>query len=73
MPILVILFMENIATGFIMKTIPALNIMAFGFPIKILAGLAVIIGALTLMSETLVDAMSLDLESIREWAWSPAP
>lgn len=73
MPILVILFMENIATGFIMKTIPALNIMAFGFPIKILAGLAVIIGALTLMSETLVGAMSLDLESIREWALAPAP
>ncbi len=73
MPILVILFMENIATGFIMKTIPALNIMAFGFPIKILAGLAVIIGALTIMAETFVAAMSLDLESIQEWAWSLAP
>lgn len=46
MPVLVIIFLENIVIGFLMKTIPGLNILNFGFPIRILLGLLVVVGSL---------------------------
>lgn len=46
MPVLLIIFVENVALAFIMKTVPSLNIMTFGFPLRIILGLFVFIGAL---------------------------
>lgn len=68
LPVLVILFMENVAMGFIMKTLPSLNIMTFGFPIRILGGLAIVIGSLTFMMEAIMGAMEGDLLLLQEWA-----
>lgn len=70
MPVLVILFMENLAMGFIMKTVPSLNIMTFGFPIKIIGGLIIVIASLVVMVEVLMSQIVIDLELIQEWAWS---
>jgi flagellar biosynthesis protein FliR len=70
MPVLVILFMENLAMGFIMKTVPSLNIMTFGFPIKIIGGLIIVIASLVVMIEVLMSQIVIDLELIQEWAWS---
>lgn len=68
LPVLVILFMENVAMGFIMKTIPSLNIMTFGFPIKIIGGLAIVIGSLGVMMEVLMGAIEVDIWLLQDWA-----
>lgn len=70
MPVLVILFMENLAMGFIMKTVPSLNIMTFGFPIKIIGGLIIVIASLVVMIEVLMAQLAIDMDLIQEWALS---
>lgn len=70
MPVLVILFMENLAMGFLMKTVPSLNIMTFGFPVKIIGGLIIVIASLVVMMEVLTAQISLDMERVQAWAWN---
>ncbi len=68
MPILAIIFLENVIVGFIMKTVPALNILSFGFPIRIMVGLFILLSCLVVVSQVI----SVDLEStlviIEDWA-----
>ncbi len=70
MPVLVIIFLENIALGFIMKTVPALNILSFGFPIRILIGLLVFIAALDFMKLTIGLELERALEVTQDWVLS---
>lgn len=69
-PIMGVVSMLMIAMGFIMKTMPQINIMSIGFSIQILAGL----GMLTLLIATVAmiagDEMVNALELINEWIWS---
>ena len=46
LPLLGVVFLETIAMGFVAKTVPQLNVLSLGFPIRILVGLIVIIAAL---------------------------
>ena len=55
LPVLVIIFVESAAVGFIMKTIPSLNIMNFGFPLRILVGLIALVASLEAM-RVVIDA-----------------
>lgn len=71
MPILAIIFVENIAMGFIMKTIPALNIMSFGFPVRIVLGLGVLIAALPMTSEVMWSGIEAALGEVESWAITP--
>jgi flagellar biosynthetic protein FliR len=45
-PLLAIVFFETIASGFIMRTIPQINVMSIGFAVKIILGLIAVIGGL---------------------------
>jgi flagellar biosynthesis protein FliR len=47
-PLLCMIFLETIAMGFIARTVPQLNILSLGFPLRILVGLGVVV--LTLMA-----------------------
>lgn len=71
MPVLTIIFLENIAVGFIMKTVPSLNIMSFGFPIRILAGLIIFLMALPFMKEAILVELKHVLDVIRAIEWAP--
>lgn len=53
MPVLCVIFLETLAMGFIMKTVPQLNILSFGFPIKILGGIFAVYAGLGFVSETI--------------------
>ncbi len=62
MPVIVIIFLENIVVGFLMKTIPGLNILNFGFPMRILLGLLVVVGALGFIA----SVVSADIDRVAE-------
>ena len=49
-PVFCIMLAESIGAGFLMKTVPQLNILSFGFPLKILIGLFTLIAALSAIS-----------------------
>ncbi len=70
MPVLAIIFVENVAMGFIMKTVPSLNIMSFGFPIRILVGLSVLIAALPMTAEAVWGGVGAAIEEVQGWAVS---
>jgi flagellar biosynthetic protein FliR len=72
MPVLVIIFLENIALGFIMKTVPALNILSFGFPIRILIGLIVFVAALDFMRVTIDEELDRAVQATQDWVLSLA-
>ena len=69
-PIMGVVSMLMIAMGFIMKTMPQINIMSIGFSIQILAGLsilALLIGSVAIVSG---DEMVHTLELINTWVQS---
>ncbi|TVQ62793.1 MAG: type III secretion protein [Phycisphaerales bacterium] len=57
-PVLCIIFLETVAMGFIMKTVPQINILSFGFPIRIMMG----IGALLFSLHVIQEATGVDVE-----------
>ena len=70
MPVLAVIFLENVIVGFIMKTVPALNILSFGFPVRILAGLFILLSALGAISQVIGADMASILVIIEDWAWT---
>lgn len=56
-PVLCLIFLETVAMGFVARTVPQLNILSLGFPLRIMAGLSMLIGMVTVMFTTLGDAM----------------
>jgi len=67
LPVLAIIFVENIAMGFLMKTVPSLNIMSFGFPIRIIAGLCGLLAGLGAMGVIIGDEVVFALVVMEEW------
>lgn len=67
-PVVAIIFLETLATGFLMKTVPQLNILSFGFPVKILMGLFVLVASIGPIGEATVEAMQSALDLIVEWS-----
>lgn len=55
-PALAIIMLETISTGVLMKTVPQLNVLTFGFPIKIVAAMLVLIAALPFLDQAIHDA-----------------
>jgi flagellar biosynthetic protein FliR len=67
MPVLAIIFVENAVMGFVMKTMPTLNIMSFGFPIRIILGGITLILCIGAMSGAAIDDLDATMESIESW------
>jgi flagellar biosynthetic protein FliR len=67
MPVLAIIFVENLAVGFLMKTVPSLNIMSFGFPVRVLLGLIAAIAGLTAMGVVIGDEIVHALLVMEDW------
>ncbi|MGP1346411.1 MAG: flagellar biosynthetic protein FliR [Phycisphaerales bacterium] len=67
MPVLAIIFAENAVMGFVMKTMPTLNIMSFGFPIRIILGLFVLVVALGVMYGHMFEEVDFSLATIERW------
>lgn len=64
MPLLAIVCLETVVMGYLSRSVPQLNIMSIGFPLRIVFGLAVIIASLAAIDETLVDGTVGALEAL---------
>ncbi len=50
-PLLTLVFLESVAMGFIARTVPQINILSLGFPLRIMAGLLLTIAIVAGMSD----------------------
>lgn len=67
-PVFCIMLVESIGTGFLMKTVPQLNILSFGFPLKILLGIFTLIAALGAVSLAGGEEVERMTRIILQWA-----
>jgi flagellar biosynthesis protein FliR len=59
-----------IAMGFIMKTMPQINIMSIGFSIQIIAGLTILLFLLGIIGAVAGQEILDVLTAVREWVLS---
>lgn len=69
-PLLAIITLESIAMGFIAKTVPQINILSLGFPLRIIFGLMIITLGLVILNEVIMDAINEILDLIFKWVES---
>jgi flagellar biosynthesis protein FliR len=70
-PVLCIIFIETTSMGLVMKTVPQLNVLSIGFPIKIMAGVTVLLASLVYIDSALrPDVHEAILVAVR-WASTP--
>jgi len=69
-PVVCVIFVETLATGMIMKTVPQLNILSFGFPLKILAGLGMLAGSIIYIDAAMDGFVDRSLAAIGSWVES---
>jgi flagellar biosynthesis protein FliR len=67
MPVLLIIMLENVVLGFITKTVPQLNIMSFGFPVRILLGLVVLIASMGFIGGVIRADVSDTIDRLHGW------
>lgn len=73
LPVLTIIFLETIATGFLMKTVPTINVMTFGFPLRVMLGVLAAIAGLLAANELMAAEVDMGLQVVQDWLWSFAP
>lgn len=66
-PLLALIFLETIALGFVSKSVPQLNILSLGFPLRILAGMFIIGAGLTIIDDVLIEEVDRVLHSMFTW------
>lgn len=71
-PVVAIMFLETIASGVLMKTIPQINILSIGFAIKIMAGLFALAGALVAIEAVFTDELRMVMTEITSWTGVPS-
>ncbi len=64
-PIMATMSLLTLAMGFLGHTVPQINILVFGFPVKVLAGFFVVSLALSGMGELIADSVPHTLSSLR--------
>lgn len=70
-PVIVMMLIETVATGVIMKTIPGVNILSIGFAIKIFLGMMVTVLALGAIAHVLEDELGVAIRHLLEAAGEP--
>ncbi len=66
-PLLCIIFLQTVAMGFIARTVPQLNILSIGFPVRILVGVLLLTAAVALEVEVLIETMRWMLSGMGEF------
>jgi flagellar biosynthetic protein FliR len=70
MPLLAVIALESAAMGFLAKTVPQLNILSLGFPLRILVGLTTVAIGLVVIDEVVMEGISETLEIVLNWVES---
>ncbi|UCD74456.1 MAG: flagellar biosynthetic protein FliR [Phycisphaerales bacterium] len=69
-PLLALIFLESLAMGFIAKTVPQLNILSLGFPLRIIAGFALVSFGVVIISEVMMEGIDQALAALFAWVES---
>lgn len=69
-PVYCIIFLQTLGVGFLSKTSPQLNILSFGFPMRVVSGMIGFILSLTVMYAALSAEVQNALVALGDWAWS---
>jgi len=67
MPVMAIVLVESIAVGFISKSLPQLNPMSFGFPVRILLGLVTLTASLAGVMVALGYDVRSTIQIVSDW------
>ena len=70
-PLLSLIFLETVAMTFLARSVPQVNILSLGFPVRILAGLAILIAGLGITHGVLIEGTGTMLDAIHQWATTP--
>ena len=71
LPLLGVIFLETIAMGFVSKTVPQLNILSLGFPLRIIVGLTVVIAGLAVIDQVAMEYVAGAFDTLHDWATVP--
>lgn len=71
LPLMGIVLMETVASAFIAKTIPSINITSVGFAIKIVIGIGALILGLNAIDGAIGEHMSQTLRALLHWSADP--
>lgn len=66
-PLLAVIFLETVAVGFIAKTVPQLNILSLGFPLRILVGFGIVALGFQVIDDVFMDSIDQTLEVMFQW------
>lgn len=69
-PVLGTLMLILIAMGFLMKTMPQINILSFGFALKIMCGITVLMWSIFVIEEVFGEELNDAMELLVQWAAS---
>jgi len=69
-PVLCIILLETVATAFVAKTMPQLNIMSIGFPVKLLMGFFILIVSARAMGAAITEFVEQGLDVMLDWSGS---
>jgi flagellar biosynthesis protein FliR len=71
LPLLGVVFLETVAMGFVSKTVPQLNVLSLGFPLRIMIGLVMMIAGLAVIDAVAAEWVGTVLDQIHIWATTP--
>jgi flagellar biosynthesis protein FliR len=66
-PVLAMVFLETVAMGFLAKTVPQLNILSLGFPLRILVGIGTVAAGLVVINDVAIDSITTTFDGIFNW------
>ncbi|MEZ6318027.1 MAG: flagellar biosynthetic protein FliR [Phycisphaerales bacterium] len=70
-PVLAVVIMILVAMGFIMKTMPQINIMSVGFAMKIMAGISTLLAVIVVVNQVTGEEIERVLMLVAQWSASP--
>jgi flagellar biosynthesis protein FliR len=67
LPLLALIFLETVAMGFLAKTVPQLNVLSLGFPIRLLLGMLIVAVGLVVISDVALAEIKDMFSSVLRW------
>lgn len=72
-PVLALLLVETIVSGFLMRTIPQINILTIGFGIKVVLTLVILAASIPILAPTIGEDVRSTSEAALRWAETIGP
>lgn len=72
-PVMAVVMLQLLSMGFVMKTMPQINIMSIGFAAQIIAGLAILLVSIGIIATVSGDEIDSVLDQITGWVHQLAP